>query len=132
MINGTDDMYLALDNTLDVETNPESDVIKVKLKKDGTPAATSQISSEEEFEIVREFANTKIKEIGRRIYDGEIRVSPVEQGQRTSCSYCPYEAVCKINSKIPGLNIQKEESINKKEILEIMEKDIALEKSKGR
>lgn len=131
IINSTDDLYMAMDQTLDCEVNTESEVMKVKLKKDGTPYSNSQIASEEEFDLIREFTNTKIKDIGRRIYEGEVKISPVNNGQHSACSFCPYDSVCGINSKIPGLDMRKEESLKKGDVLEAMEREIAIGKAKG-
>lgn len=87
---------------LDKEFSGSSMVIPVKRNKDGSFGSTSDVISEENYQIVSEFVNHKIKEIGRDILKGSIEINPYEYGGRSACTYCDFKSVCGYDAKIPG------------------------------
>lgn len=106
------------ENTLDLldkEFAGKSDVIPAERKKDGSLSARSSVAGTEQFHKISEFVNEKIKEIGRSVLAGDIRVNPYEKGQQTACTYCAYKNVCGFDARIEGyemraLTIDKEEA----------------------
>lgn len=93
----------------------KSEVIPAERKKDGSLSARSSVAGTEQFQKISEFVNEKIKEIGRSILAGDIRVNPYEKGQQTACTYCAYKNVCGFDTRIEGyemraLTIDKEEA----------------------
>ncbi len=78
-----------------IEEQKNSDVINVKLKKDGTPTKASSIYSEEQFENIRETVTNKIKEISKNIFDGKIDIDFSNAEKLNACDYCNFSAVCK-------------------------------------
>lgn len=100
---------------LDKEFSGKSEVIPAERKKDGSLSARSSAAGTEQFHRISEFVNEKIKEIGRSVLAGDIRVNPYEKGQQTSCTYCAYKNVCGFDTRIEGyemrfLTIDKEEA----------------------
>ncbi|MCH5187929.1 MAG: PD-(D/E)XK nuclease family protein [Oscillospiraceae bacterium] len=51
----------------------------------------------DEMNTVLSYVKRSIKRIAARVYDGEVPVSPIKDGQHTRCEYCPYGGVCKIS-----------------------------------
>lgn len=72
----------------------KSDVIPVGTKKDGGLLATSKTMSQEEIQVMMDYADLKIKNMSESILAGDIRVNPYKDGRESSCSYCPYHGVC--------------------------------------
>ncbi len=81
-----------------------------KLKLKGVAAETEDESvnaktkrfGNEEFQVLSGFVNHKIREIGRKIFDGEIAANPYRLGEESGCDYCPYHGVCGFEPGEPG------------------------------
>lgn len=102
---------------LDQEFSGKSDVIPAERKKDGSLSARSSVAGTEEFHRISDFVNEKIREIGRSIVAGDIRVNPYERGQQSSCMYCAYRTVCGFDARIEGYQMRKLE-LTKDEAME--------------
>ena len=85
------------------------------------------MASREEFEVMQEYANTKIIRSAQEIYEGNIRIDPYTAGTtESSCNYCPYASVCGFDRKIPGYHYRKIKTEDKSEIIEKMQTENAL------
>lgn len=113
-----------LDKTLGAG-NPDSDVIPVALKKDGSLAAKSKTLDLEGFRLLSSFVSDKIIQIGSRIVSGDAEVNPYTYKGRTACDYCPYRAVCGFDRKIRGYELRVLRSMKDDEVLERMQDDEA-------
>ena len=87
---------------LDREISGNSLVVPIGRNKDRSLSKASKTATQEEFELISEYAKKQMKQIGTRILEGETEVSPYELGTMTGCSYCPYKAICGFEEKIPG------------------------------
>jgi ATP-dependent helicase/nuclease subunit B len=105
---------------LDRYMQDKSDVIPVEKKKDGTFSARSGILSGEEFKIISDYVNRKIREIGRNILDGTISINPYEKGNDNACTYCSYKKVCGFDTALPGYDMRELEGLGKDEVMERM------------
>lgn len=92
---------------LDEGCIPKSDVIPVTFNNNGTLKATSQVISSEDYSHVSTYVDKKIREFGKRILDGDIRINPYEMGQRSSCKYCQFKTICGYDEKIPGFTTRE-------------------------
>ena len=106
-------------NLLDDGLNGKSDVIPVELKKDGSVSARSTTVSLDDYNAISRFVDSKIKEFGNRILDGEIKVNPYEMGGKSSCTYCSYRSICGFDEKIDGYS-KRELDISGDEAMEII------------
>jgi ATP-dependent helicase/nuclease subunit B len=117
LINSEEDIYRSMDRDFE----KKSLVIPVEVKKDGTLSERgSHVASTEEFEIIEEYVKKEVVRQAERIYDGEVAVDPYRDGKENSCTYCPYTAVCGINSRIPGYGFRRPDELTKDEVLERM------------
>ncbi len=93
--------------------------------EDGSVSKKSKRAGKEEFQILSKYANHKIRDIGKRIFHGEIGAEPYQLGDSTGCDYCPYHGICGFDSASPGWEYRKLENIkDEEEILEKMQKEI--------
>lgn len=104
---------------LDKELTEKSDVIPVAIKKkDGNLTANSSVFTEEEMAEISKFVTGKVKECGRAIVEGNVELNPMEEGQRTSCTYCPYKGDCGFDLNQRGFSYRKLPAMEKEEIME--------------
>lgn len=73
---------------MDQEFEKSSDVIPVSRLKSGELSSKSSVASTEEFRIISDYVNYKIKEMGTEILSGNI------QAGSQDCTYCSYRTVC--------------------------------------
>lgn len=67
------------------------------LNQDGRLRKGSPAVSEEQFELLLDFAAEKVKEIGFRTLKGEVQVAPYKLADSTACDYCDFPAVCQFD-----------------------------------
>ena len=116
MVNSDDTVCELLDRGLE----GSSLVVPIERKKDGTISARSSVLSREEYDTVSDYVNKKIRQIGRDILSGTIRMDPYELDTNNACTYCPYKKVCGFDNNIPGCEMRKLVRPKQEEILELM------------
>ena len=110
---------------LDREISGNSLVVPIGRNKDRSLSKASKTATQEEFELISEYAKKQMKQIGTRILEGETEVSPYELGTMTGCSYCPYKAICGFEEKIPGYEYRRLQKLKKDEVLMKMRKEVS-------
>ncbi len=55
--------------------------------------------TKEEYDIVLNFVNKKLAEVGNELLDGNISAKPINGYKKNVCEYCDYKSVCRIDSK---------------------------------
>lgn len=56
----------------------------------------------EEFEILQQYIDKTIKEIGKEILNGKIEIKPYYKKGKTPCEYCAYKTICGFNPQQEG------------------------------
>lgn len=92
---------------LDAEFTDKSQILPLERKKDGSFSAYSSVISAEDMQVVSNYVNQKIKQIGSGILDGTISVNPYEQGANQACTYCAYRSVCGYDSRVEGYEMRR-------------------------
>ncbi len=92
LVNSDASVYRLMDS--DFETS--SEVIPVKLKKDGDFKSGSSVASTDDFKIMSKYVNKKIKDMGNSILDGKIDINPVagKNAMNNVCNFCQYSNIC--------------------------------------
>lgn len=90
MVNKSDEAV----SLLDAEFAEKSDILPLERKKDGSFSAASGVMEESEMQMVSDYVNHKIRQLGREILNGTISVNPCEFGSDKACTYCAYKSVC--------------------------------------
>ena len=87
---------------MDRELASGSDILPVRLKKDGGFTASSSVAEEEQFLKLTRHVQKKLMEYGERILKGDIRMEPYELGDEDACRFCPYHSVCGFDGRVEG------------------------------
>lgn len=79
-------------------SNATRGLFNFSTNKDGkTSVRTRDPLEPTEFEALLSHVESKLREFGNRIYDGEIRLDPYRKGSVTACDQCAYRSVCRID-----------------------------------
>ncbi len=100
IISSAQEVVSGLDGSFDTE----SDVVRIKKKKDGGFTKSADVCGEDELRALCRFAGKKTGELAGRIMDGEIGASPL--GADT-CIYCAFRESCGFDKKLKGCVVRK-------------------------
>ena len=92
---------------LDREFTGKSEILPLERKKDGSYSANSSVIKEEDMQVVSDYVNYKIQELGSEMLEGTISVNPYEQGGNKACTYCAYKSVCGFDGRIEGYEMRR-------------------------
>ncbi len=120
VVNSRDDIISKLDKTM----GSKSDVIPVERKKDGGLGARSSVLSSEEFQLISDYVNHKVRTIGKEILDGRKEVNPYQEEKKDACKYCAYKQVCGFDPSMPGYEKHLLKKWSKDEIMEKMKEEL--------
>lgn len=111
---------------LDEEVKEASEVIRIKVKKDGSLDARSQTVTEKMFRLMLDYTEHKMQALMEEMRSGEIGAVPavVEGQQSDSCSFCAYKGVCRMDFRIPGYDVRKLEKMSEETIEEEMRNEV--------
>ncbi|MCI8371317.1 MAG: helicase-exonuclease AddAB subunit AddB [Lachnospiraceae bacterium] len=125
VISDNEEVLSGMDRTFEEEGAVyESKVIPVSRKKDGTLSARSKTVSEEEFQVMMEYASQKMRSMGEEILSGDIQINPYMDHELTSCSYCGYRSICMQERNGQPQEFRKLEKLNDSEIYARMKESI--------
>ena len=106
-------------NMLDSSIDGASDVIPVGFTKAGAVTAASSTVTNEDYSAITKYVDRKIREFGRNILDGDIKVNPYEMEKGDACRYCSYKGICGYDDKVPGYTKRKLD-LDDKEAMELI------------
>ncbi len=106
-------------NMLDGSINGTSDVIPVGFNKSGDVTAASSTVTNEDYSAITRYVDKKIREFGRNILNGDIKINPYEMDGKGACKYCEYKGICGFDEKIPGYSRRKLD-LDDKEAMELI------------
>ncbi|MGG7179173.1 helicase-exonuclease AddAB subunit AddB [Clostridium paraputrificum] len=90
------ELVRAMDN--DMETY--SLVIPATFKKDGDFSSNSAVITEEQFNILRDYVNSKMIELCEDMLSGKIKIEPCKNQKMAYCEYCDYSSICQFDTSI--------------------------------
>lgn len=83
-----------LDNSLAPQAS-SLNIKGLKMNKDGSLGKNSKLLLDEDFDSFVKITESKVKEAGRKIMNGEFTINPkIYNTNNISCSYCPFDIVC--------------------------------------
>lgn len=120
IVNKNDDAVRLLDG----EFTGKSEILPLERKKDGTFSAYSSVINDEDMNVVSDFVNKKIRQLGSGILDGTISVNPYEQNGNQACTYCAYKSVCGYDGRIEGYAMRRLPKLSAEEALVCMRDEV--------
>lgn len=79
----------------------QSDLLGLKLKKDGTFKKGSNVLTENQFSLLSDYLHQWFRQTGEEILNGDVSLSPYRRGKSTGCQYCSYKPVCHFDPYLP-------------------------------
>lgn len=79
----------------------DSDLLGLKIKKDGEFKKGSPILTEDQFLLLRKHLHHFLQKTGDEILGGNISIAPYRQGKDNACQYCSYKPVCHFDPYLP-------------------------------
>lgn len=121
IVSSEEEVYRAMDEKLETASN----IIPVKLKKDGTLSAVSKTLSDVAFSNLGEYVKKKITELGQDMMQGNVTAEPYLQDKKSGCDFCSYRSVCGFDEKIPGYSYRRlEKDMKDQEVLKKISEDL--------
>ena len=105
MINDSTENVSAIDREFQEGDSGASLVARMKKKKDGSFDAYSQVLSAEDFGLLSEFIEKKVRLTGKEITEGNISATPYKRKTASGCDYCPYHSICGFDLSIEGYEV---------------------------
>ena len=109
---------------LDKDFTDKSKVLPVAKKKDGSFTQASSVLSQEDFHVVSDYVNHKIRELGSEILSGDIALNPYKQTKGNACTYCSYRSICGFDRKLGADLVRELQDMNQEEALDEMKKEL--------
>lgn len=103
---------------MDRELLTGSDILPVRLKKDGGYTAASSVADDRQFQLLSGHVQKKLLEYGERILKGDIRMLPYELGDEDACRFCSYHSVCGFDRKVDGCEKRRLRPMDRTEVWE--------------
>lgn len=86
------DPYIEVKDESELDKKRAKELTLVGLDNDG----------QGDFDAILQYADKKAKDLAREIMDGNINKNPLFEGERTSCTYCPYSDCCRFDVRYGG------------------------------
>ena len=113
-----------LDQGLEPKTS--SSVIPVGMTRDGKLTAYSKAAGEENFQLICQYTDWKIRQLGKQMMEGDTSIAPIRTDSKDGCQYCPYKGVCSFDEKIPGFSYRRRKKTSDAALLEAMRRELGL------
>ena len=68
-----------------------------RLKKDGEPAAGTDLMSSVQFRQLLDQVEEQLARMGREIYSGQIAPNPFQKGSERACDKCEFQGICRFD-----------------------------------
>lgn len=117
------DVITAMDKN--ILENRKSSIINAKINKDDSLSKNSSGYSREELNMTIKYIEKKALELGKKILNGEIKISPCEKNGFKACDYCEYNNICQFDSKLSSNKYNIMPKISKDKAIELMKDKIS-------
>ena len=103
---------------MDREVSDWSDIIPVRLKKDGTLGSQSSAAAMEQFDDLCRYSKRLLAGMAREMMEGRAAINPFKDKKMTACRYCPYSSVCQFDPTFSDNQYRYLRSMKDKEVWE--------------
>lgn len=103
---------------MDKSIQGHSQIIPVSLNKDESIGKRSSVATQEDFNNLINHVQNLIKEIGKEILKGNVKIEPCKKGKQVSCEYCSYQAICQFDTLFEDNRYRNIKELKPEEVLE--------------
>lgn len=114
------DVISKMDSVLD---KGYSDILPVAVKADGGFYSSASVATEEQWHKLLRSAKRTITEIGTRITEGDVRITPYRLGAETACTHCAFKPVCRFDETVEDVSYQVLSKPGKDKLWELFEQN---------
>ncbi|MGF7185446.1 ATP-dependent helicase/nuclease subunit B [Desulfitispora alkaliphila] len=111
---------------MDVDLEQGSDIVPVRLKKDGQFDSRASVIGEEEIGVLRKHTRDVFIQSGREILAGNIEINPYKLKDKKACTYCSFKPFCAFDESIEGNDYRQLQVENKQKIVQKLKQKEAL------
>ncbi|MCR5666869.1 MAG: PD-(D/E)XK nuclease family protein [Eubacterium sp.] len=98
--------YSVKDPIVKLSVNATTEEIEEAIMKkealSGLDLAKIKYEDDDPGEVVMDYMEYKIAQLGERILEGEVRANPYVQGNKDACNFCEFGGICGYDPKLPG------------------------------
>ena len=107
---------------MDKQMDKEPQVLPVKVKKDGSLSAGSNVATSEQIDQLGYFVGRRIEALTDEWMSGDISKNPYlyvkESSKKTACDYCRYKGICRFDENREGCEYHRLIELNDKNVWE--------------
>lgn len=107
----------------DIIENKSSNIIPVTLNKNLEISSRSKVLTNDEFLILMNHIEEKIKELSIQILQGRVSVKPCKFDQSSACDFCDLKSICGFDEKILGFEFENIINLSDSNVLEELKKE---------
>ncbi|MNJ62615.1 ATP-dependent helicase/deoxyribonuclease subunit B [compost metagenome] len=115
------DVIAKMDHALD---KGYSDILPVAVKADGGFYSSASVATEQQWHTLLHSARHAVTEIGTRITDGDVQITPYRLGTETACTYCAFMPLCRFEESIEGSSYHVLSKPGKDKLWELLEQSV--------
>ncbi|WP_139492722.1 PD-(D/E)XK nuclease family protein [Brevibacillus dissolubilis] len=108
-------------------TSGNSDILPFGFKKDGSFTAYSSVATRDQFGTLQEFVRHTIKNLGQRMTEGEIAITPYTQGPYVACQTCDYKSFCQFDKLMNSENTRNLTKLKDNQVWPLLEMGMGFE-----
>ncbi|MET1248158.1 helicase-exonuclease AddAB subunit AddB [Sporolactobacillus sp. STCC-11] len=79
-----------------------SDIAPFGIKKNGEFYKSSSLAGEKDFTTLRRYTRHVMTDVGCKIIDGDVSITPFKRNGQVPCTYCSFRPVCRFDQSQPG------------------------------
>ncbi|RDY23408.1 helicase-exonuclease AddAB subunit AddB [Romboutsia maritimum] len=113
-----------MDNSLANGERSSSLIIPANLTKDGGIGKNTSGVSYDEFEVIRKYVKSTIKDLCEDMVSGNINIEPFKNKNVTSCDYCSYSSICQFDTTLKDNKYKILNSKSNEQIIKLMKGDV--------
>lgn len=85
---------------IDAELERHSDIIQVSVNAAGQFYKNNPAVPAAQFDFLRGYLKKIYRQVGKRIFSGEVGIRPIKRKKYTACDYCRFKSVCRFDSRV--------------------------------
>ncbi len=113
-----------MDKSLADGERKSSLVIPANLTKDGGIGKNTNGVSYEEFDVLRNYVKSTVKNLCREMVSGNINIDPYKNKNGTSCDFCSYSAICQFDTTMKENKYRILNNKDNDEVIKLMKGEI--------